>query len=92
MKLPDFITNNFTAETRRRRVFSFVFFVLFCGYFFPVSAQKIAVITPEKNPNSEKMASQFTERLKGMDADLVEMAVKRKKKKQLITRFMFILV
>jgi TonB family protein len=41
-----------------------------------VFPQRIAVIAPEKNPQAEKITSQFTERLNAMDADLVEMAVK----------------
>lgn len=53
-----------------------MFFVLFCGYLFPIFPQKIAIITPEKNINSEKIASQFAEKLNAIDSDLVEMAVK----------------
>jgi Gram-negative bacterial TonB protein C-terminal len=50
-------------------------FTAYCSL-VTVSAQKIAVITPEKTSNSEKVSSQFAEKLKAMDADLVEMAFK----------------
>lgn len=76
MKLQNCITNSFTAETQRRR-FIFVFLLLFfCGFIISVQAQKIAVITPDKNPISEKITTQFAENLKAMDSDLVEMALK----------------
>ncbi len=76
MKLHDFTINNFTTETQRHGVFFSCFIVLFCGFFLSIKAQKIAIITPEKTVNSEKIASQFAEKFNGMDSSLVEMAVK----------------
>lgn len=76
MKLRSCITNSFTAETQRRRVFYAIFCVIFGGFFASVFAQKIAVINSEKNLNSEKIASQFAEKFNAMDSDLVEMAVR----------------
>jgi hypothetical protein len=47
--------------------------LIFALNIFP---QKIAVVTPKKNPNSEKIAEHFAEKFKPLDSDLVEMAVK----------------
>lgn len=77
MKLRNFIINNLTTERQRRKGF-LTFFLLLTAHGFLLSAyaQKIAIITPEKNPNSEKISSQFAVKFNTMDSDLVEMAVK----------------
>lgn len=41
-----------------------------------VSGQKIAVIAPERNVNSDAIRTQFAEKLNALDADLVDMALK----------------
>jgi hypothetical protein len=77
MKLPSCITNNFTAKTLRRKVFIFVASLLTAyGSLLTVFAQRIAVITPEKNSQTERIAAQFAEKFKAIDSDLVEIAVK----------------
>lgn len=77
MKLQSCIINNFTAEKQRRKVFVFIAFLLTAyGSLLTVFAQRIAVITPEKNLHTEKVAAQFAEKFKTIDADLVETAVK----------------
>ncbi len=85
MKLRNFIINNFTAETQRRREFQtgFIFAALrLCGIilFFAsiLSAQKLAILTPEKNGQSEKfsekLAGPLSEKLKVLDSSLSETA------------------
>jgi hypothetical protein len=88
MKLRSYITNKYSKEKGRRgegekgsqnqvRIFAFLLFTFYFTFFalkaFP---QKIAVITPEKNPNSEKVVGRFAEKFNLIDADLVETAVK----------------
>lgn len=76
MQLQSFIINSSPAEMQRSRVFSLVFFVLFCGCFSSAFSQKIAIIVPEKNSHSEKISGEIAEKLNVMDSDLVEMALK----------------
>jgi TonB family protein len=82
------ITNsNFTAETQRRKVLESVFslftahrllLIAYCLLltFATAHAQKVAVLTPEKNPLTEKIAEHLTEKFEALDPDLVEMAFK----------------
>ena len=74
MKLRNFIINRKVVSSQ----WLVVGFLLVTGHWSLVTAyaQKIALITPEKNPNSEKIASRFAERFNVIDTDLVEMAVK----------------
>lgn len=77
MKLRSCITNNFTAETQRRKVFVFIAFLLTAyGSLLTIFAQRIAVITPEKNSHTEKIVTEFVGKFKTIDTDLVEIAVK----------------
>jgi len=64
--LRNFIINNFTAETRGRRVFKAIFISApprLCGLILLftsiLSAQKIAVLTPEKSGLSESLAEKL---------------------------------
>ena len=50
--------------------------LLLCVFALKTFSQKIAIITPEKTVNSEKIAFQFAENFNAMDSSLVEMAVK----------------
>ncbi len=81
MRLQSFITSKCETETRRRgdagKFCLFIFAsLLLCVFALKTFPQKIAIITPEKNSNSEKIAVEFVEKFNAMDADLVEMAVK----------------
>ncbi len=79
------IINNFTTETQRHRVF-FTFFssvsLCLCGLIFlfasTLTAQKLAVIAPEKIGNSEifaeKLAESLSKKVKVLDLSLSEMA------------------
>jgi len=64
--LRNFIINKFTAKTQRRRVFKAIFIsapLRLCGLILLftsiLSAQKIAVLTPEKNGQSENFAEKL---------------------------------
>ena len=91
MRLRSYIINNWgerrearseERQAKGRKASSFLPFAFcllpffLCVFALKIFPQKIAVITPENNPHSEKIASQFAEKFKAVDADLVEMAVK----------------
>ena len=74
MKLQNFITSRNVGGSQWF-VVSIFLFIGHCSL-ITAFAQKIAIITPEKTSNSEKISSQLAEKFQTMDADLVEMAVK----------------
>lgn len=81
MRLQNFIIRIKTQRRKVAKAQSFFYFfsfasLLLCVLALKIFPQKIAVITPEKNPNSEKISLPFAEKLNALDSDLVEMAVK----------------
>ncbi len=74
MKLQNFIISRKVVSSRWL-VVSFLLLIINWSVINAYS-QKIAVITPEKNPNSQLIAAQISEKLNALDADLVEMAIK----------------
>lgn len=81
MKLRNSIIRIKTQRRKAAKSQSFLMISFFASLLLCISAlkifpQKIAVINPQKNPNSEKVAAQLIEKFKALDADLVEMAVK----------------
>jgi hypothetical protein len=70
MKFQNFIINKFFS--RHRLVFSsFIFLLAVHCSLFTVSAQKVALITPEKTANTEKLLLPLAEKLNALDSDLV---------------------
>ena len=69
MRLQNFITANLVFG-----LWSLVFGL--CLFTLPVLAQKIAIITPEKTANIEKISFQLNQKFNSLDSDLVEITVK----------------
>ncbi len=75
MKKLEFISYYSLAKLKLNYKFFFVPLCL-CGLFLSVNAQKIALITPQKNVNTENLSSELSEKLNTLDSDLVANAFK----------------